>query len=288
MLTGVRLHAVRGDGLTHHYATVGEGPPLVLIHGFPQTWRMWTPLAERLADRYRIIAPSLRGLGGTEGPQAGYDKHTLARDVRVMVERECGDQPATVVGHDLGSHVAFAYALSYRPQVSGLVLAGPPPPGTTAADGLMTNPRTWHLAFHAQTQVAHLLISGKERAYFEYFIRSRIVNDGAITQADIDDYAAAYAAPGALRCALEMYRSLAADREVNLAALASGGRLANPVAAVASAAHYSRASTEETLRQVCTAGRAVLLQECGHWIPQERPDVLAEVVVSLGPGPVGG
>jgi pimeloyl-ACP methyl ester carboxylesterase len=277
----VQQHAVRDGEMTHHYVTVGEGLPLVLIHGFPQTWRQWSPLVERLESRYRIIAPSLRGLGGTPGPAAGYDKHTLARDIRLIVARECGDQPVTICGHDLGSHVAFAYALQYRALVSGLVLTGPPPPGTPAADELMTNPRTWHLAFHSHVEIAHLLISGRERAYFEYFIRSRTENHAAITPAEIDEYAMAYAAPGALRSALEMYRSLAADREMNLAALAAGGRLEVPVAAVASALRATRASVEEVLRQIATGGRAVMVDRCGHWIPQERPDVLADVVIAM-------
>jgi pimeloyl-ACP methyl ester carboxylesterase len=281
MRTEVRHHAVLDGDMTHHYVTVGEGSPLLLIHGFPQTWHQWRPLMERLASRYRIIAPSLRGLGGTPGPAAGYDKHTMARDVRVIVARECGDEPVTVCGHDLGSHVAFAYALQYRALVSGLVLTGPPPPGTPAADDLMTNPRTWHLAFHSHVEIAHLLISGRERAYFEYFIRSRIENDAAITPAEIDGYAAAYAAPGALRSALEMYRSLATDREMNLAALSAGGCLEVPVAVVASAARSTLASVEEVLRQIAIAGRAVLVDGCGHWIPQERPDVLADVVLSV-------
>jgi pimeloyl-ACP methyl ester carboxylesterase len=279
--TKVQQHAVLDGDMTHHYVTVGEGLPLVLIHGFPQTWRQWSPLIERLESRYRIIAPSLRGLGGTPGPATGYDKHTLARDIRLIVARECGDEPVTICGHDLGSHVAFAYALQYRALISGLVLTGPPPPGTPAADDLMTNPRTWHLAFHSHVEIAHLLISGRERAYFEYFIRSRTENNAAITPAEIDEYAMAYAAPGALRSALEMYQSLATDREMNLAALAAGGRLEVPVAAVASALRATRASVEEVLRQIAMGGRAVMVDRCGHWIPQERPDVLADVVVAI-------
>jgi pimeloyl-ACP methyl ester carboxylesterase len=136
-------------------------------------------------------------------------------------------------------------------------------------------------AFHSHVEIAHLLISGRERAYFEYFIRSRIEDDAVITPADIDGYAMAYAAPGALLSALEMYRSLTTDREMNLAALAAGGRLAAPVAAVASATRATRASVEEILQQIAMDGRAVMVDRCGHWIPQERPDVLADVVVAF-------
>lgn len=277
----IEAHTLDSAGITHHYATVGAGAPLVLIHGFPQTWQLWLPLMRRLADGYRIIAPSLRGLGGTPGPPDGYDKRTLARDVRMIVERECGDDAVTMCGHDIGSHVALAYALQYESLVSALVLVGPPPPGTPPADEQMSNAATWHLAFHADVDLAHLLISGRERAYFEYFIRSRIDNDVAITAQDIDEYASTYAAPGALRSALEMYRTLPTDRQHNLAALSARGRLDIPVAAVASSKRSTRASVQQVLRQIATEGHAVMVEHCGHWIPQEAPDALAGVVRAL-------
>ncbi len=268
-------------GLSHHYVTIGQGAPLVLIHGFPQNWKAWRPVMERVAHRFRIIAPNLRGLGGSPGPCIGYDKHALAEDIRTIVNRECGERPAIVCGHDLGAHVAFAYGLQNRTAVRGLVLVGPPPPGTRAAADLIRNPRTWHLNFHAEADLAHMLIHGRERAYFEYFIRSRLEDGAAITSAEIDDYASTYAAPGALRSALEMYRSLAIDRELNLAALAAEGRLSIPVVMVAAASRSTAASVSEVLEQITTTGRAVMVEECGHWIPQEKPDCLAAAICDL-------
>lgn len=267
--------------VTHHYVVAGEGIPLVLLHGFPQTWTAWRSLIDLLAAQFRVIAPSLRGLGGTPGPVGGYDTDSLAADVRAIVEAECHDERVFVCGHDIGSHVAFSYALRDRALVRGLVLVGPPPPGSTAMDDLMTNPRTWHLAFHLNADVAHMLISGRERPYIEYFIRSRIYDNGAISAEDIDRYAEAYAAPGALRSALEMYRALPLDRELNLRALADDGKLEMPVVAVGSAITSTRPSLDSVLREIAINGRAVLIERSGHWIPQEQPEVLAEVVKSL-------
>lgn len=272
---------VVAHGVTHHYVTAGEGPPLVLLHGFPQTWTIWLPLIGRLGSQFRVIAPSLRGLGGTPGPADGYDKHILAADVRAVLAAECDDQPVIVCGHDIGSHVAFAYALKYRALVRALLLVGPPPPGTAAMDDLMTNPRTWHLAFHQNVDVAQMLISGRERRYIDYFIKSRLYDGRAISAADIDEYAHAYSAPGALRAALEMYRALPFDRELNVGVLATDGRLDVPVVAVGSELTSTPASLESVIHEIATNGSAVLLERSGHWIPQERPDVLAELVKRL-------
>jgi pimeloyl-ACP methyl ester carboxylesterase len=114
--------------------------------------------------------------------------------VKAIVEAECGEQPIILCGHDIGAYVAFAYALNNRASVDALVMVDAPPPGTSYMDQLMVNPRTWHIPFHANADVAHMLISGREREYISYFIFSRIYNAGAITPKEITLYAAAYSA----------------------------------------------------------------------------------------------
>ncbi len=159
-----RHRRIEVDGRIHHYIAAGTGPPIVLIHGFPQTAAVWNRIIARLVPGFRVIAPSLRGLGGTPCPDDDYDTDSLAADIRAIVEAEALDQPITICGHDLGSHVALAYSLMHRDDVHALVMVGPPPPGTRAHDELMRNPRTWHLAFHAHVEVAHMLINGRSGA----------------------------------------------------------------------------------------------------------------------------
>jgi pimeloyl-ACP methyl ester carboxylesterase len=274
----VEHHRILANGTAHHYVTAGEGPPLVLLHGFPQTWAEWRPVIERLSGRFRIIAPDLRGLGGVPGPVDGYDKHTLATDIRAIVAAECGDQPVALCGHDLGGYVAFAYALQYRAGVTSLVIVDAPPPGTTYMDQLRSHPRTWHIAFHANVDVPHMLITGREREYISQFVASRIYNAGAITPADIDLYAAAYRAPGALRAALEMYRSLALDRELNLAALQTGGKLEMPVVFAINSSKTDGVPLESVIDEIATSGHVVVVDKSGHWIPEEQPDKMAEII----------
>jgi pimeloyl-ACP methyl ester carboxylesterase len=195
-------HRITVDGLAHHYVATGTGSPLLLLHGFPQTWIEWIPLMERLAEGFRIVAPDLRGLGGTVGPPGGYDKATLAADVGAIAAAEFGDARPIVCGHDIGAFVAFAYALKERDALAALILVDAPPPGTAAMDGLVSsNPRTWHLAFHSNVDVATMLIGGKEREYLTHFIRSRSYDQSALSDEDIDAYVRAYKAPQAGRTA---------------------------------------------------------------------------------------
>ncbi|CAL9354017.1 alpha/beta fold hydrolase [Streptomyces sp. enrichment culture] len=276
----VEHHRATVHGMGHHYLTAGTGPTLVLLHGFPQTAHMWNPLIKRLAARFRIVAPDLRGLGGFPGPAAGYEKAALADDVRAIVEQMGLSSPVLICGHDMGAYVGFAYALKHRGEVAGLVTVDAPLPGTELGDGLAANPRTWHIPFHANVDVAHMLISGREREYIDYFVASRIYDRSAVPPADIDIYAAAYTAPGALRAGLEMYRSLQQDSLDNRAALAMG-RLAIPFTAVASGVTAVRGALETMLHEVAENGRLEIVEQAGHWIPEEKPDRLADIITAV-------
>jgi pimeloyl-ACP methyl ester carboxylesterase len=129
-----------------------------------------------------------------------------------------------------------------------------------------------------------MLISGRERQYIDFFVRSRLYDDGAIPPEEIDRYAEIYSAPGALRAALEMYRALPVDRDLNLAALSRDGKLDLPVAAVGSFLTSTTEVLERTLGEIATGGEAVLVERSGHWIPQEQPGVLVAVLRRLTTG----
>jgi pimeloyl-ACP methyl ester carboxylesterase len=110
--------------VTLHYVTAGAGDPVVLLHGWPQTWFMWRKIIPGLAERYRVIAPDLRGLGDSTRPAEGYDKARVAADLRELVHDHLGLGPIFLVGHDWGGPVAFAYAAAAPDQVRRLGSAG--------------------------------------------------------------------------------------------------------------------------------------------------------------------
>jgi pimeloyl-ACP methyl ester carboxylesterase len=270
-------HRLAVPDATLHYTVSGEGPPLVLIHGFPQTWHQWRPVMERLAGRFRIIAPDLRGIGATPGPATGYDKLTMAGDIRAIMDKEVGDAPATIVGHDMGAFVAFAHGLLHPERTRALVLVDAPMSGTTLFDQLRTHPRAWHIAFHGARDIAEMLVAGRERAYIAQFVAARIYDSSAVTAEDIDVYAAAYSAPGALRAGFEMYRAFDVDVAQHRELLARG-KLRMPVAMVGGEASLSGTLLADSMAEFAEDGRAYSVERAAHWIPEEQPDRMAKII----------
>src|SRR5262249_21943568 len=117
----VAREVVNVDGLRMHYLRAGDGPALVLLHGWPQTGHCWRHLIEPLAERHTVLVPDVRGYGLTDKPLGGYDKRTMASDVRALV-REAGFDEVTLVGHDRGGRVAHRYALDHPEEVARLVV----------------------------------------------------------------------------------------------------------------------------------------------------------------------
>jgi pimeloyl-ACP methyl ester carboxylesterase len=132
-------------GLRLHFITAGQGPrTMVLLHGFPQTWREWRLVIPALTKRgFRVVAPDYRGAGQSWRPPAGYDKQTMAEDIHKLLTTHLGiDDPVVMVGHDIGLMVAYAYAQAHPGRVSHLVVADASLPGTAVFDRLRTDPGT--------------------------------------------------------------------------------------------------------------------------------------------------
>ena len=136
-----------------HYVTAGEGERVVAPpHGFPQTWWEWRHVIPVLTDAgFRVIAPDYRGTGHSQRPPGGYDKRTMAADLHRLLRQHLQvDGPITLVGHDIGLMIAYAYAQDYRDDISHLVIVDAPLPGTEVFDRLRSNPRLWHFAVQTE------------------------------------------------------------------------------------------------------------------------------------------
>jgi pimeloyl-ACP methyl ester carboxylesterase len=274
----VQHHRLAAGDVDLHYVTAGDGPPVVLLHGFPETWYQWRAVIEELENEFTLIAPDLRGLGGKPGPAAGYDKHTMAADMRAITEAECGDTPVVLAGHDIGASVALAYALRY-PDVTGkLMLIDAGVPGTAFFDEV--RPRVWHIGFHSQRDLAEMLVSGREQVYLDHFIRTRLFDPGKITAEDIAVYVAAYSAPGALRASFEWYRAFDTDAEHNRAALAAHGKVEVPVSVVGGAASVAGV-LDPMADELAEDWDSQVIEGTGHWISEEKPAELAAAIRAL-------
>ena len=156
------------DGVKLHYLQAGSGTesPIVLLHGYAQTSHMWRPLMPKLAARHVVIAPDLRGAGGSDKPMSGYEKKALAREVHALVQ-SLGFPSVRIVGHDIGLMVAYAYAAQYPQEVESIVLMDAFLPGVGDWTTVWLLRDLWHFHFYGETPLK--LVAGRERTYFEHF-----------------------------------------------------------------------------------------------------------------------
>ena len=154
------------EGKKLQYLTAGEGPAVILLHGYTQTSRMWRPLIEKLKDKFTVVAPDLPGIGDSDVPKNGSDMKTAAVRVHALA-KSLGITNARVVGHDIGLMVAYAYAAQFPAEVEKLVVMDAFLPGVAGWELAYNDPNTWHFRFNGPTPEA--LVKGREKTYFAYF-----------------------------------------------------------------------------------------------------------------------
>jgi pimeloyl-ACP methyl ester carboxylesterase len=159
-----------------------------------------------MASRYTVVAPDLRGFGDSDKPASGYDKRTVAEDIRQLV-RHLGLREIDLVGHDIGMMVASDYAAAHPQEVRRLAVAEAALPGL-GLEELMDAakyPKFWHFGFFAAPGVPEMLLAGREQMFLSYFVRHLAYDSYAVTEDDLGKYARRMAAPGALRGGFEHY-----------------------------------------------------------------------------------
>lgn len=261
----VRLHYVRG----------GQGEPLVLIHGFPQTWYEWRKVMPELAQRYTVIAPDLRGSGDLSAPNSGYDKATLASDMHALV-RSLGFAKANVVGHDIGAMVAHAYASQYPNDVGKLVLLEAPIPDTSLFSFPALTPQgpgAWQFGFFTVPRLPEELVRGKEAYFVRAFITSSAANKAAFTDTDLAEYARQYAKPGHARASFEYFRALPTDAQRT--GTYAKTKLPMPVLALGASGSLGNFVFEQAKGYGVNVQGGVFVNS-GHWLPEERPEELTK------------
>jgi pimeloyl-ACP methyl ester carboxylesterase len=261
-----------------HYVTAGHGPAVLLLHGWPQTWYMWRGIIPRLATRYRVIAPDLRGLGDSSRPAGGYDKKTIANDVWRLAHDILAEQRLFVVGHDWGGPVAFSLAAQHRDAVRRLAIFDVPVPG----DGtpVMFNNR-WHHGLHWELDFPETLTAGREDVYLSFFYRNWGARPDAVSEEAQREYLRTYRLPGAMRAGFNFYRATPQDVADNEAFLAQG-KLQMPVLCYGGTHGRGRGMAAlESWKRVATDARGGIAEGCGHWIPEERPDWAADQLLAF-------
>jgi len=263
-------------GVRLHYLVVGEGDPVVLLHGYAQTSHMWRPLMTELARTHTVIAPDLRGIGQSSIPADGYTKAVMAQDIHALVH-SLGSPRIGLVGHDIGLMVAYAYAAQYPSEVARIVLMDAFLPGVGNWRDVWLLRDLWHFHFYGETPLA--LVTGRERIYFEHFWndfaadRTRSVPEG-----DRRVYTDAYARAGGMRAGFEIFRAF--ERDAQDFARFARTPLPMPMLVLTG----QKASGDfliEQVRLVATTVEGVVVRNSGHWLMEEAPGQVIPTLVEF-------
>ncbi|NUP50131.1 MAG: alpha/beta fold hydrolase [Catenulispora sp.] len=266
------------NGVRLHYVIAGSGDPVLLLHGWPETWYAWRKVIPVLADRYTVIAPDLRGYGDSERPAGGYDKVTVATDVHELM-RLLGFAGIHLVAQDMGGPVGFAYAASFPAEVRDFAFIESAVPGFGLEASMdVAHGGSWHVGFNMAEGISEMLVAGRERAFIEYFYRRGTLHPDALTQADIDEYARSYEA-GGLVASFKYYRTLFDDAKVNREKLAVQA-LTLPVLSLAAEKGFGDFS-HASIAQVADHVERQTIEEAKHFLVQDQPQAATEAILSF-------
>ena len=280
-LTGFDSTYVDIGHLKVHAVVGGEGPTVVLLHGFAQTWRAWREVMPLLAAHYRVIAPDLRGVGGSTVTFDGFDKRTMAGDVAGLLDA-LGVRSASVVGHDIGGMVAYAFAKSHSDRIDKLAIAAVlMPEQAWYGFPLIGRGSPWWFGFHAVPLLPDRLIAASLSFYFDWFFDFHDPGENydasGITAADREAYVHAYSAPGALSAALGWFRAFPQDIVDNDAWLADP--LDVPYLAIAEP-HVMAPMTNQAKR-ISNNHQVVEIAPSGHWVTQQQPAQVSDALTAF-------
>ena len=277
----VEHHSAQLNGIKQHYVKAGSGPAVMLLHGWPQTCYEWRHVIERLAGNFTVVAPDLRGFGYTSKPASGYDAATIASDLAALTAH-LGFKDITVIGHDWGAVFGYVYAASSPNEVSALGVVEMALPGVGVMERAMSPVAggnfLWHMGFQSVPDLPELLIRGKERPYLQWFFEHFAYDPSAIGAADLDEYVAAITQVGALRAGLAVYQDFFASAG-QVTALAKTP-LTIPVRAFGGEACLG-ALTLTSVQAVAPNAEGGVIERCGHWAAEERPDFVEGIVREL-------
>ncbi|MBB2946415.1 pimeloyl-ACP methyl ester carboxylesterase [Actinoplanes lutulentus] len=272
------------DGVTIHYVTGGTGEPLVLLHGWPQSWFEWRGIMPALAEKYTVYAVDLPGLGDSVGTPSGYDKATLARYVHGLLAGNLGLHQINLAAHDLGAGVGFQYAAQFPDEVVRYAHLDYPLPGPAhSADAYRQ--LSWHMAFHNQDGFPEMLVDDDVREYLSLFY-GYVAHGGAgfggpgakapFTAAQIDEFARTYQRPQVLSGGFNLYRTLDVDERDNKAAKPI--TMPTMLMTAEGTLEFTRSTVQPLMSNI---SRAVEVSGSGHWLPEENPQLVTTEMINF-------
>lgn len=275
-------HTERLNGIRQHWVTAGEGPPVYLLHGFPQTWYAWRKQIPELARRYTVIAPDLRGYGDTEKPAGGYDKRTMAADLAALMDHH-GHDRAAIVGHDRGARVGTRFAKDHPDRIDRFVTLDNVPTRTLFEHiSLPLAQVGWFFTFLTVPDLPEALITGREEIWLRHFFRTWSYNPDLLSPEEVDVYVRALRQPGAVRGAAMDYRAAGEDLAQDLADASTPIRC--PVLAMWGESFEANTRSFDMTavwRDMATDVRTRGIPRCGHLCHEERPQIINHEILAF-------
>lgn len=267
----ISTRTIAANGIEINVATAGAGPAILLLHGFPHTWELWTRIIPALAKNHNVIAPDLRGHGGTTRSTDGFDLNTLTNDALALLDA-LDVETADVIAMDVGAPTALYLALEHPHRVRRLVimegiLGDLPRPDAPAA-------APWWFGFHGVPGLAEVVLEGHEDDYFGFFLDNGVRSDGLSPELRAR-FIDSYRGTESLRCGFEYYRALGTNARLIDESLAHH-RLT--VRTMALGSHPIGAGVYNQLQPVADDLIGELIADCGHAVPLDRPDALLELL----------
>src|SRR6266540_5518188 len=263
---GFMEHTAEVNGVRLHYLIGGKGSPVVLLHGYAETSHMWIPVMPLLAKNHTVIVPDLRGAGDSSKPESGYDKKNLAVDIQNLTSK-LGFNRVSMVGHDIGLMVAYAYAAQFPQATERVVLMDAFLPGIGNWKDVWLMRDLWHFHFYGEVPLA--LVKGRERTYFEHFWNDFAADrNHSVPEADRRIYAKAYAQPGGMRAGFEYFKHF--ERDAKDFAAFGATPLSMPVLVLTGEKASGNFLIEQT-KLVATNVKGQVVAGSGHWLIDEAP-----------------
>ena len=282
-IDGFEHRSAGPDARSIHYVTAGStGPTVVLLHGFPETWFGWRALIPLLSPHYRVIAPDMTGLGESSRPADGYEKTAVAADIRSVLDAEQVTD-YHLVAADMGGMVGFPLAMTDRRRVRSFTFIASALPGfglERLYDYSAIGVNAWYWTLFQHPTFGPMLTAGHQREMLtNWAYRGSALNPDAIPAEAIEIYLQTYADPEGWRAAIQYYATLEQDARDNVRLIDEHGLLDIPTLGI-NGEQDARLSAA-TLARVARNVRGVLIPDCKHWVAEEQPQQLSELLLGF-------